>query len=67
MLEFHFSNLLALRQEVIENLHQISVDEDNIHNQLILPVPNINIIVHQIVILKDRNEQILQYLQTAKR
>ena len=67
MLEFTFSNLFALRQEVTENLHQISV-EDNIHNQLILPVPNIHIIVasiEQIVRLKDRNAQILWYLHTV--
>ena len=30
-MDFCFSNLLQLRKEITENLHQISVEEDNIH------------------------------------
>ena len=68
MLPLCFSNLFALRQEITVNLIQISIEEDNIHQQLQLPVPNIHIIVasiQQIVSLKQRNAQILQYLHTV--
>ena len=59
---------MALRQEVTINLHQITIEEDNIHIQLQQIVPNINIIVgsiQQIVLLKQRNLQILQFLHTV--
>ena len=65
MLSLVFANIVALRQEVTINLHQITIEEDNTHFQLQQIVPNINIIVgsiQQIVLLKQRNLQIFQFL-----
>ena len=68
MLPLVFANIVALRQEVTINLHQITIEEDNIHFQLQQIVPNINIIVgsiQQIVFVRQRNHQILQFLHTV--
>ena len=68
MLAFRISNLLALRQEVTVNLHQITIEEDNIAIQLRAVVPNIHIIcasLNSIVNLKARNANILAYLNTV--
>ena len=65
MLPLVFANIVALRQEVTVNLIQITIEEDNIAFQLTQVVPNINIIVasiQQIVALRHRNDEILQFL-----
>ena len=48
MLALIFANIVALRQEVTINLHQITIKEDTIHFQLQQIVPNIHIIVGSI-------------------
>ena len=62
-----FANIVALRKEITSNLIAITIEEDNIEYQLSLPVPNIHIIVasiQQIVSLKNRNAQILNFLDS---
>ena len=66
MLELKISNILPLRAEVTENLHKITVDEDEIEYQLSLPVPNqsiINACIENIERLEIRNAEILQFLE----
>ena len=68
MLALTLANIVALREEVTINLHAIHIEEDNIHQQFILPQPNIYIILNSIIEiyrLKDRNAQILDFFDTV--
>ena len=60
-----FRNIALLREEVTINYTQISIDEDNIVQELKNPVPKIYIItasIEEIVRLKQRNREILDCL-----
>ena len=58
-------NIDILREEITINYTQIIIEEDNIVQELKQPLPNIHIIlasVSEIVRLKERNNDILEFL-----